>query len=680
MSKKTLVTAALPYANGSIHIGHLVEYIMTDIYVRALNLSGKEAFYICADDTHGTPIELNATKAGVTPEEFIARFAKEHVEDFTSFGIEFAHFGSTNSDENKKWAYEIYGALKDKGHVTRRPLNQLYDEDAKRFLPDRFVKGTCPKCDAEDQYGDVCESCGTTYEPTDLKNPVSAITGSKPVLRESEHVYVKLKDFSQALGEWVASPGRLQPETQKFCENWIEGGLEDWCISRDTPYFGFEIPDMPGKYFYVWIDAPIGYISTTEIFGKKSGQDTLVDQVWRGADCEIVHVIGKDIVYFHTLFWPAMLMAAGLNLPDRVHVHGMLTVNGVKMSKSRGTFIMAKTFREHLDPVYLRYYFASKLGPKSEDVDLSFEEFVNRVNAELVNNLANLVARGVPFIKDRLGGNYGKLPANSEEHIAYVREKTEEAKNAFAKFDLASATRAAVDIANLGNKLFQDYQPWKQIHTKEEETRDVVTLCLNIARAAWVILTPINPSLAAKVYSMLGLEGSATSFDEALAFDLLEKPCGESGRIIDRINKKQIDALVEASKDGSAEKPKKEKKKKKEKPPSGPAKEISIDDFIKIDLRVGLIKNAELVEGADKLLRLTVDVGEDKPRNIFAGIRSAYDPNTIIGKRVAVVANLAPRKMRFGISEGMVMAAGPGGKDIWLLETSNDAPVGSVIK
>lgn len=682
MSTKTLVTAALPYANGSIHIGHLVEYIMTDVFVRALKLSGKDAHYICADDTHGTPIELNASKAGVPPEEFIARYAKEHLEDFTSFGIEFDYFGSTNSEENKKWVHEIYGALRSNGHVTQRPLNQLYDEQAQRFLPDRFVKGTCPKCNTPDQYGDVCESCGATYEPTDLINPLSAITGTTPVEKESEHVYVKLKDFSDALRDWVSTPGRLQPETQKFCETWIDGGLQDWCISRDAPYFGFKIPDMENKFFYVWIDAPIGYISSTEIFGKQSGQDTLAEDVWRKSNAEIIHVIGKDIIYFHTLFWPAMLKAAGLSLPDKVHVHGMLTVDGVKMSKSRGTFIMAKTFREHLDPVYLRYYFASKLGPKAEDVDLSLEEFVHRVNAELVNNLANLVARGVPFIKDRLGGNYGVLPEGSEEHLDFVRSKVEEAKQAFADFDLARATRAGVEIANLGNKIFQDFQPWKAIHKDEEGTRNLVTLCLNIARAAWVCIAPINPQLASKVYNMLGLETAPSSFDEALAFDLVEKPCGESGRIIDRINKKQVTALIEASKDGSAEKkPAKDKKaKKKKKTPAGPAPEISIDDFIKIDLRVGLIKNAELVEGADKLLRLTVDVGEEKPRNIFAGIRSAYEPDAIIGRRVAVVANLAPRKMRFGMSEGMVMAAGPGGKDIWLLEVSADAPVGSVIK
>ncbi|MEE2900734.1 MAG: methionine--tRNA ligase [Myxococcota bacterium] len=684
MSKKTLVTAALPYANGSIHIGHLVEYIMTDVFVRSLKLDGKEAYYVCADDTHGTPIELNASKAGIPPEEFIARYAKEHLEDFTSFGIEFDFFGSTNSEENRKWVYNIYAALRENGHIVQRPLNQLYDEQAKRFLPDRFVKGTCPKCGTPDQYGDVCEACGATYEPTELKNPVSAITGTTPIEKESEHVYVTLKDFTDVLKEWVSTPGVLQPETRKFCETWIEGGLQDWCVSRDAPYFGFEIPDMPGKFFYVWIDAPVGYISSTEIFGKQQGNKNLAESFWRDPNAEIIHVIGKDIIYFHTLFWPAMLSAANLKLPSRVHVHGMLTVDGVKMSKSRGTFIMARTFRDHLDPSYLRYYFASKIGPKAEDVDLSLEEFVHRVNAELVNNFANLVARGVPFIKDRLGGQYGDLPDGSEEHLAFVKQKVEEAQKAYANFDLASATRAAVEIANLGNKLFQDFQPWKKIKEDEKGTRDLVTLCLNIARSAWVLLAPINPSLCEKVYGMLGLEGRPGSFDEAVAFDLVNQNCGDSGRIIDRITGKQVAAMVEASKDKKAaaksDDKKKSKKSKKEKKPTGPAEEISIDDFIKIDLRVGLIRHAELVEGADKLLQLTVDLGEEKPRNIFAGIRSAYEAKAIIGKKVAVVANLAPRKMRFGISEGMVMAAGPGGKDIWLLEVSDDAPIGSVIK
>ena len=681
MKNRVLVTAALPYANGSIHIGHLLEYIMTDVYVRALRLAGKEAYYFCADDTHGTPIELNASKAGVTPEAFVARFAEEHLADLSDFEIEFDHFDSTNSEENRAWVHEIYEGLKRGGHVSKRPLNQLFDEQAGRFLPDRFVKGTCPKCDTPDQYGDVCESCGATYDPADLKDPISAITGTTPVMRESEHLYVDLGAFADMLREWVSTPGRLQPETRKFCENWIEGGLKDWCISRDAPYFGFEIPDQPGKYFYVWIDAPIGYIASSENYGKKTGNPGFADEIWRKGGADIVHIIGKDIVYFHTLFWPAMLSASQIAVPSKVHVHGMLTVDGVKMSKSRGTFINGRTFLDHLDAAYLRYYYASKIGPKPEDVDLSIEEFVNRVNAELVNNLANLVARGVPFLATRLDGRYGKIPDGSDDHIDFVREKVAEARRAYEAFDFAAATRCAVEIAGLGNKLFQDGEPWKAVKDDPEGTRDLITLCLNIARAAWVLLSPATPKHARTVYSMLGLEGLPKSFDEATAFDLVDRPVGEAGRIVDRIAKKQLDAIVDASKQGDAPVEEKKKKKKQAKAPSGPAPEIAIDDFVKVDLRVGLIQAAAPVEGADKLLQLTVDIGEDKPRNIFAGIREAYeDAGALVGRKVVVVANLAPRKMRFGVSEGMVLAAGPGGKDIWLLAVDADAPPGAVVK
>jgi len=677
--QRVLVTAALPYANGSIHIGHLVEYVMTDIYVRSLRLAGKEAFWICADDTHGTPIELNARKAGVTPEEFVARFATEHGEDFSAFEVDFDHFGSTNSETNRTWVHEIYGKLKDGGHVSKRVIEQLYDEQADRFLPDRFVKGTCPKCDTPDQYGDACESCGSTYGPTDLKDPVSAISGTKPVLKETEHLYVKLANFAEMLTGWTTAEGHLQNETSKFCQTWLDGGLEDWCISRDAPYFGFEVPDQPGKFFYVWIDAPVGYISSTDEYGKKIGKPELADQIWRQGDADIVHIIGKDIVYFHTLFWPAMLEAAGLNKPSRVQVHGMLTVDGVKMSKSRGTFVNAKTFREHLSPSYLRYYYGAKLGPRIDDIDLALDELVNRVNAELVNTLANLVARGVPFLATKLDGNYGVLPEGAEAHKELIASKVAEAKAAYAAFDPAGAIRAAVEIANLGNKLFQDGQPWKAIKDDPEGTKNLITLCLNIARAAWVVASPAVPSLAEKVYGMLGLEGAPKSFDEALAFDLIERKVGEPGRIIDRITRKQVDKIINASKQGGDAKKPEAKAKKKEAPPA-PPKEIGIEDFLKVDLRVGLIKEASHVEGAKKLLRLTVDVGEEKPRNIFAGIRSAYEPEQLVGRRVVVVANLAPRKMKFGVSEGMCLAAGPGGKDIWLLDVPEGAPPGAEVK
>ncbi len=675
MSDRTIVTAALPYANGSIHIGHLVEYTMTDVYVRALRLSGEDAYYICADDTHGTPIELNARKAGVTPEAFVARFAEEHVRDLEAFGIEFASFYSTNAPENKKWAEEIYGKLKDGGYVEKRTLKQLYDEEAKRFLPDRFVKGTCPNCKTPDQYGDVCESCKKTYDPTELIDPYSVITKTTPVLKDSEHLFVSLAKFEDFLRTWSSTEGRLQPDVKKFIDTWLEGGLADWCISRDAPYFGFEIPGEPGKYFYVWLDAPVGYISSTENWAKNSGQPAAVDEVWREKKGRVVHVIGKDIIYFHTLFWPAMLQAAGLKTPDQVHVHGMLMVDGVKMSKSRGTFINAATYLEHLDAIYLRYYFASKIGASTDDIDLNLEEFVNRVNAELVNTLANLVSRGASFLVNKLGGNYGKLPADAGPHVEEVKRLLGEAEAAYKAFDLARGVRAGVEIAVLGNKLFQDGAPWKLIKEDEAKTLELVTLCLNIARAATVAVAPAVPMFADKVYGVLGLEGAPKSFAEGASFDLVERAAGTPERLVDRIDLKTVNKIVEAS--------------KVEEAPKGPvlregvepiAEQITIDDFMKIDLRVGLVQNAEHVEGAKKLLRLTIDVGEDRPRNVFAGIREAYEPEELIGKKVAVVANLAPRKMKFGMSEGMVIAAGPGKKEIWVLNVPDDAPPGSRIR
>lgn len=703
MGEPILVTAALPYANGSIHIGHLLEYTMTDIYVRALRLAGEDAVYICSDDTHGTPIELSAQKAGVAPEVFVARFAEEHLADFKSFEIRFDSFYSTNSLENRVWVYEIFEKLKAGGYVQRKPLEQLYDEKAGRFLPDRFVKGTCPKCGANDQYGDVCEVCSSTYEPTDLIDPYSVVTGTKPVLKTSEHLFVDLAAFKPMLEKWASTPGRLQPSTRKFVEAWISQGLRDWCISRDPPYFGFQIPGEPEKYFYVWFDAPVGYISSTENWAKSIGKPELAEDIWRRGKGRIEHVIGKDIVYFHTLFWPATLYAAGLTVPSRVQVHGMLTVDGVKMSKSRGTFINASTFRKHVEPVFLRYYFASKIGPNPEDVDLSIDEFVNRVNADLVNNLANLVVRGVQLIH-RMGGRYGNIHPDATEHLETAKQKLSEAEGCYRAFDLAGATRLAIEVASLGNKLFQDGTPWKLANTDQNAARDLVTLCLNLARAATVILAPVTPSLVEKIYGLLGLPGTPQSFREGAAFDLTDRPTGEPGHVLARFERKAFEAAIEDSKPpelkeaeakeraekaarGEAEGDEAPKKaeakkspKKADKEPE-PPKEIGIEKFLEIDLRVGLILKAELVEGSDRLLRLTVDVGEAKPRNILAGIRAAYEPALIEGKKIAVVANLAPRKMKdFGTSEGMVLAGGPGGKDIWLCTLSPEAVPGARIR
>ena len=577
----------------------------------------------------------------------------------------------------------IYERLREGDHLERRSMDQLYDEEAQRFLPDRFVKGTCPKCGAPDQNGDVCENCNSTYEPTDLIDPYSTITGSRPVIKASEHVFVRLGNFADFLKEWTSTEGRLQPEILRFVQAWLDGGLQDWCISRDAPYFGFEIPDAKGKYFYVWLDAPVGYIASTEHWGKTNGAPQAVDTFWKEKNTKIVHVIGKDIIYFHCLFWPAMLHASGLNTPAHVRVHGFLTVDGVKMSKSRGTFIMARTFREHLDPLYLRYYYSAKTGQTTEDIDLSFEEFVNRVNAELVNTLANLVSRSASFLKNKLGGRYGQLRDDTKPHLEQVRRLVDDAKAAFQKFDHAGGVRAAVQIADLGNKLFQDAAPWNLIKTDKAAALDLVTLCLNLARAATVVIAPVVPTYAEKVYRVLGLDGAPKHFDEAVAFDLVDRAMGEPQRLVDRISLKQIDPIIEASKQAPAETTAKtdEAKKKAEAPPLEPlADQIDIDTFLTVDLRVGLVVEAKKVKKAKKLLQLTVDVGEDKPRNIFAGLAQAYDPEALVGKKVAVVANLAPRKMSFGVSEGMVLAAGPGGSDIQVVQVDDSATPGSRIR
>lgn len=661
-----LVTAGLPYANGPIHLGHLVEYIMTDIYVRATNMSGKEGLFIWAADTHGTPIELNARKAGVTPEAFVEKYAQEHVEDFEAFGIKFDVFHSTHSEENRKWVNLFFEGLKKNDAIERRSLEQLYDTEASQFLPDRFVKGTCPFCGATDQYGDVCENCHKTYEPTDLIDPKSVLTGSTPILKSSEHIFVRLDKYQSLLEEWVANPNHLISSTRNFVRGWIEGGLRDWCISRDKPYFGFEIPGEEDKFFYVWVDAPIGYVSATDYWAKQRGTPERVDEIWREGKARIVHVIGKDIVYFHTLFWPAMLHAAGLKTPDRVQAHGFLTVEGQKMSKTRGTFVTARAFREKIDPIYLRWFYASRLGPTTDDLDLSAEDLANIANAELVNNLANLVSRGVKFLNAKLDGQYASK-SGAEAYRADIVQIVETTKQAYEAFDLANAVAQAVQLGTKANQLFQEGAPWKRVKDDPEGARDLITICLNLARAAVVLVAPVVPTFAQAAYEMLGLQGEPTSFDEALAFDLTSRPVGKGDVLASRISKSDLLSVIEASKP----------------PPCHPAgvplePEIKIDAFSKVDLRVGLVKTAAKVEGSTKLLQLSVDLGEDKPRTIFSGIAQAYpDPSTLVGLRVVVVANLAPRKMKFGVSEGMVIAGGE--DDLSVVIVPGELPPGSKV-
>ncbi len=475
MSARTLVTSGLPYANGSIHLGHLVEYIQTDIFVRALRLSGRDVMYVCGDDTHGTPIELNAQKLGVKPEDFVKTIEKEHLARFEQFGVHFDGFHSTHHPVNEKYAHEIYEALKKKGWIEKRALEQLFCEKDQRFLPDRFVKGTCPKCGTADQYGDVCESCGTTYQPTELKNPRCALCASVPVIKSSEHAFLVLEKARSALVGWLDTPGRVQPEMRNFVETWLKEGLRDWCLTRDGPYFGFSVPDMPGKFFYVWFDAPIGYIAATQRTAEPLGKN--VEDYWRGPKGEttIVHIIGKDIVQFHALFWPALLTAGGFTLPEKLHAHGMLRVNGEKMSKSRGTFINAATFAAHLDPQYLRFYYATKLSAKVEDIDLSFEDFVARINAELVNKIVNLYSRVVPFVATRLDGNLGKDARADSPEAREVTKLLAEAQKGFTSLDHAHAMQQVLQIADIGNKYFQDNKPWEKMKTDPEAARDICT-------------------------------------------------------------------------------------------------------------------------------------------------------------------------------------------------------------
>ncbi len=675
--ERILVTAALPYANGPAHLGHLVEYIQTDIYVRFLKLTGHDVIYVCADDTHGAPIEINARSQGIAPEELVARFHESHARDFADFGVDFDVFYTTHSDENRRWATRIYEALRDGGHVTERTTEQLYCETDERFLPDRFVKGTCPKCKSPDQYGDVCEKCGATYEPTELLDPRCALCGATPVRRESTHLYVQLDHFRAFLKGWTAG-GTLQPEIRNFVESWLAEKLHDWCVTRDGPYFGFEVPDRPGKYFYVWLDAPIGYISSTEHWA--AGHDADVADYWERPGARIIHFIGKDIVYFHTLFWPAMLEGANLALPSRVVVHGMLTINGEKMSKSRGTFINARDYLDHLDPEWLRYYYAGNLSARPDDLDLNLEDFRHRLNAELVNNVANLAHRAVSFAEKYLDGRIGTPadPALAEEamgHLAAIRDHYE-------SLEFRKAIREVNLLADLGNRYFQDREPWKARHTDLENARATVTECVNVARLLALALKPVVPKFTAKVEGILGC--GELVWDE-VAFDFGDRTLGPAEPLAEKVEPERVAALL-ASQVEAGKPPEKaaapEKAAGEEKPAAadeGPAT-IDFDAFTAVDLRVGLVQAAERVKKADKLLQLTVDLGEAEPRTIVAGLALAYAPEDLVGKRVVVVANLAPRKLRGIVSQGMILAAGPGGADLQVAEVGGEVAPGTRVK
>jgi methionyl-tRNA synthetase len=671
-NRTILVTSALPYANGPIHIGHLVEYIQTDIWVRFQKLRGHDCTYVCADDAHGTPIMLRAQQEGITPEALITRVAEEHQADFAGFGVDFDNYHSTHSTENRNLAERIYLTLREGGHIARRTISQFYDPEKQMFLPDRFIKGTCPRCGADDQYGDNCEVCGATYDAGELKDPRSVVSGATPVRKDSEHYFFKLADFEEMLRAYVRES--TQPEVANKMDEWLSTGLHDWDISRDAPYFGFEIPDAPGKYFYVWLDAPIGYMASCRHYCDRTGRDF---DAWWGKDsqAELYHFIGKDILRFHTLFWPAMLHGTGYRMPTGVFAHGFLTVDGQKMSKSRGTFIKASTWLEHLNPEYLRYYFAAKLGPGVDDIDLNLEDFVLRVNSDLVGKVVNIASRCAGFINKRFDG----MLADSCSEPALYRDFVAAGDDIAAAYEqraYGQAVRRIMALADRANQYIDTNKPWVLAKEAGRE-RDVQAVCstgLNLFRVLLTYLQPILPTMAAEVEVFLNIPATRWS---AIRDPLTGHRINKFKPLMTRVEQEKIDAMLEDSKEHLENSPAAAS--------SGPlaadpiADTIAFEDFAKLDLRIARIAKAEHVEGADKLLQLTLDLGGES-RNVFAGIKSAYDPAALEGKLTVMVANLAPRKMRFGVSEGMVLAAGPGGKELFILHPDDGAQPGMRVK
>jgi len=669
--RKILVTSALPYANGPIHLGHLVEYIQTDIWVRFQKQRGNQCLYVCADDAHGTPIMLRADKEGITPEQLIANVEKEHRADFDEFGVAFDNYHTTHSAENKEFSALIYTRLRDGGHISKRTITQAFDPVKNMFLPDRFIKGECPKCGAKDQYGDNCEACGATYSPVELKNAVSVVSGEKPIEKDSEHYFFDLADFTQMLSSWTTAEGHLQAEVRNKMAEWLENGLHQWDISRDAPYFGFEIPDAPGKYFYVWLDAPIGYMASFKNLCDKQGLD--FDEYWaKDSDVELYHFIGKDIIYFHALFWPAMLSGANFRTPSAIFSHGFLTVNGEKMSKSRGTFIKARTYLEHLNPEYLRYYFAAKLTNGIDDLDLNFDDFSQRVNSDLVGKVVNIASRSSGFIKKRFDGKLSPNCAEPELFQQFIDANTTIAEF-YENREFGKAMREIMALADKANQYIDEKKPWlvAKEEGKDAELHDICSMGINLFRLLVAYLKPVIPVLAENTEDFLNIEAQVWPSN---AQALLNHEIKKFKPLMTRVEADKIEAIVEASKDNLVKEAEPEVKKFEP-----IADTIEFDDFAKIDLRIAKIIKAEHVEGADKLLQLTVDIG-DETRNVFAGIKSAYAPEDLEGKLTVVVANLQPRKMRFGMSEGMVLAAGPGGKELWVLSPDQGAQAGMRVK
>ena len=675
-NRTLLVTSALPYANGPIHLGHMVEYIQTDIWVRFQRGLGHRCTYVCADDGHGTPIMLKAEQEGMAPEDLIEKIGEEHRADFRDFGISFDNYHTTHSPENRACSELIYNRLNEAGHIVRKDIDQAYDPAKAMFLPDRYVKGTCPSCGAPEQYGDNCEVCGATYSPADLADAVSVLSGEKPEFRSSEHYFVRLADFEPVLRQWLAGGGGdggapVQTEIANKLGEWFDAGLQDWDISRDAPYFGFEIPGVPGKYFYVWLDAPIGYMgSFRHLCARRADLD--FDGAWKAdSEVELYHFVGKDIAYFHTLFWPALLHGAGFRMPTGVFVHGFLTVNGQKMSKRTGTFVKARTYLDHLDPEYLRYYFACKLSNGIDDLDLSFDDFVRRVNSDLVGKVVNIASRCSSFINRHFDG---RLSAHMAEPALY-REAAAASERVAALYDareFGKAMREVTAIADRTNQYIDDRKPWVLVRdpATREQVRDVCTVGLNLFRVLMTLLRPVLPRAAGRAESFLRCGELAW---DGIASPLLDHEIARFEPLLTRVEQAGIDAVVADSmepEEGSA--PASE-------PDAGADDRIDIAEFAKVDLRVARVVGAKLVEGADRLLEIRVDVGGEE-RTVFAGIRGAYAPESLVGRHVVVVANLAPREMRFGVSDGMILAAGPGGSDIWLLGVDEGAKPGMRVK
>ncbi|MGR8948088.1 MAG: methionine--tRNA ligase [Gammaproteobacteria bacterium] len=672
MPRRILITSALPYANGPIHIGHLVEYIQTDIWARFQKMRGHECYYVCADDAHGTPIMLRAEQEGIDAEALIERVSKEHQADFRGFGIEFDNYHSTHSDENREISALIYSRLKEGGYISRRSVRQAFDPEKEMFLPDRFVRGTCPKCKTSDQYGDSCEACGSTYSPSELIDAVSVVSGVAPIERESEHLFFRLGEFEGFLRTWL-NDHDLQSGVVNKLEEWFESGLQDWDISRDAPYFGFEIPGEENKYFYVWLDAPIGYFASFKNLCDRSNVP-FEDFVKPDSETEMYHFIGKDIMYFHTLFWPAMLHGANFRVPTNVFVHGFLTVDGQKMSKSRGTFVMARTYLEHLDPEYLRYYFAAKLAPNVEDLDLNLQDFQQRVNSDLVGKVVNIASRCAGFISKKFGGRLAKRLDN-ENLVDTTIAASEQIAALYEGREFSKAMREIMKLADAANQYIDERKPWQMAKDEKlaEQTHEVCSTGLALFRVLMIYLKPVLPKTAAKAEEFLNIEPLVWQ-DLESAF--IDHPISKFKPLMQRVDEKKVTAMLEASKSGEAT----VKQTTPEVPDADGANAyITIDDFQKIDLRIGKIVEAKHVEGADKLLQLTVDIG-DAQRNVFAGIKAAYSAESLLGKQVVLVANLQPRKMRFGVSEGMVLAAGPGGENIFLLSPDSGAVAGMQVK